>query len=374
MKVVILGGGIGGLTAANALARAGHEVTLAERGEAFSAIGAGIVLAANATRLLEGLGVDVAGAGAPLRSMTVVDAAGRRLQQVDTARYAAKWGPTYALARPALSEALVAALPKSVELCLGHPFVGLEEHATGVKVTFGTQQREADVVIGADGLHSAVRQQVIGDWPLRYSGMTCWRGVVRNPGFEGAVEAWGGAARIGVVPLASDRLYYFLVLTAARRAPTLAWPNGFDEAFGHLRPAVPGLFEAMTEAPPLHHDLEELNEPVWGRGRVLLLGDAAHSMTPNQGQGAAMAIEDAYAVRAALEGGAAGSLERYRKLRHDRVRRMQLDSRRLGEVAHWQSPLASTLRNGLLRVLPSKLGELQFQRVVEPGLAFLQKR
>jgi 2-polyprenyl-6-methoxyphenol hydroxylase-like FAD-dependent oxidoreductase len=104
---------------------------------------------------------------------------------------------------------------------------------------------------------------------------------------------------------------------------------------------------------------------------VLLLGDAAHSMTPNQGQGAAMAIEDAFALTTALAPGAEGALERYRELRHARVRRMQLDSRRLGELAHWQHPVGCALRNALLRALPRSLGDAQFRRVVEPGLALL---
>jgi 2-polyprenyl-6-methoxyphenol hydroxylase-like FAD-dependent oxidoreductase len=372
MKVLIVGGGIGGLTAASALSRAGHAVTLTERAEVLSPVGAGIVLAPNAARLLEALGVDLGAVGAPLRSMTVRDSHGQALQVLQNERYAARWGPTFSLARPALSQALAAALPRGVELCLGHAFHSLNATDGHVEATFGAQTRSFDLLIGADGLHSAVRQHLMGEWPLRYSGVTCWRGVVANPGFEGAVEVWGGAARIGVVPLAAGRLYFFLVLVAPRRAPSLAWASGFDDAFGHLRPAVPGLFEAMEGPPPLHHDLEELERPCWGRGRVLLLGDAAHAMTPNQGQGAAMAIEDAYAVTHSLQGGAVGALERYRALRHQRVRRVQLDSRRLGEVAHWQHPVGCALRNALMKALPAKLGALQFQRLVEPGLSLLK--
>jgi 2-polyprenyl-6-methoxyphenol hydroxylase-like FAD-dependent oxidoreductase len=102
---------------------------------------------------------------------------------------------------------------------------------------------------------------------------------------------------------------------------------------------------------------------------VLLLGDAAHAMTPNQGQGAAMAIEDAVGLERALRAGAEGALDRYVELRHDRVRRVQLDSRRIGEVAHWQSGLARWMRDGLLRLVPDRVTSAQLERLVAPGVA-----
>jgi 2-polyprenyl-6-methoxyphenol hydroxylase-like FAD-dependent oxidoreductase len=104
---------------------------------------------------------------------------------------------------------------------------------------------------------------------------------------------------------------------------------------------------------------------------VLLLGDAAHGMTPNQGQGAAMAIEDALALVQVLAFGVEGALERYRSLRHARVRQVQLDSRRLGHVAHWRTPFICWVRDGLLRALPESAGRAQYRRVVDPGLALL---
>ena len=129
------------------------------------------------------------------------------------------------------------------------------------------------------------------------------------------------------------------------------------------------LLRALEDLPPLHHDLEELEAPLWGRGRVVLLGDAAHAMTPNQGQGAAMAIEDAVGLERSLRDGASGALERYVALRHARVRRVQLDSRRFGEVAHWQSPMARWMRDSLLRIVPERVTSAQIERLVAPGVA-----
>ncbi len=368
MNVLVAGAGIGGLAAAIRLTQSGHRVTLVERSAALTAAGAGIVMAPNAAKLLAGLGVDLSVHAHPLPALDVVQADGALLQRLEPQRLSHQYGPTWALPRPTLHAALAAALPASVEVLKGVTVSEVTESGDAVEVRL-EDVRRFDVVVGADGLHSAVRERVLGPQPLRYSGVTCWRGLAPNPGFTHAIEAWGGAARVGVVPLAQGQLYYYLALTAPKGAPTLEWPAGFRAAFGHFRGGVEKLFEVLREAPPLHHDLLELEAPVWGRGRVLLLGDAAHAMTPNQGQGAAMAIEDAHALDAALRPGLDGALERYVQMRHERVRKVQLDSRRIGAVAHWQNPVARVLRDALMRLLPTSVGDRQYRGLVEPGLA-----
>jgi 2-polyprenyl-6-methoxyphenol hydroxylase-like FAD-dependent oxidoreductase len=293
---------------------------------------------------------------------------------MDAARFKERYGEPWAFARPALHEALSAALPERVSLRLGASVRSIQASHERVAVGFdGTDETERyDLLVGADGLRSSVRGLVLGPAAYRYSGMTCYRGLVDNPGFERAIEAWGGAVRIGVVPLAHGQLYYYLVLSAPPRTAALSLSE-LRRAFARVRGEVSQLWAALKQAPPLQHDLDELEAPVWGASRVLLLGDAAHGMTPNQGQGAAMAIEDALALTAALEPGADGALARYAALRQARVRGVQLDSRRLGQLAHLEGAALGFVRDSLLRLIPQRLADAQYVRLVEPGLALLSR-
>lgn len=373
MNILIVGAGIGGLAAAISLGRAGHTLTVIEREARFAPVGAGIVLAPNAARALAWLGVPLAEHGAPLLSLDIVRPDGALLNRIDTARLSAVYGPTYAFARPRLHDALCAALPSSVQLRMGAAPSNIRPLPDRVEVTFQDGAAHSfDLLIGADGLRSHVRAQLLGPARYRYSGVTCYRGLVPNPGIERALEAWGGETRVGVVPLRDGQLYYFLVRSAPPRAPALRFPEALREVYGHYRGDVGKLFEVLDSAPPLHHDLEELEAPVWGVPRVLLLGDAAHALTPNQGQGAAMAIEDALALTRILEQGADGALERYAATRHARVRAVQLDSRRLGQVAHLANPVLSWLRDAALRMMPERATHAQYRKIVQPGIDLVQ--
>lgn len=375
MDVAVVGGGIGGLSAALALSGGGYRVTALEQTERFEAVGAGIVLAPNAVRALGALGVELGGVGQVLSRTEIRTAAGALVSAIDLQALARRHGPSYGIARPALHALLATALPASVRVEFGARVASVAQSADGAVLRragagAGTEER-FDVVVAADGLRSAVRASIGGPTALRYSGTTCWRGVVPLEIGDVAVEAWGRRTRVGVVPIGEGLAYYYLVATAPAGTPQPLPPQRLQALFagyGGLAGRLLDALGARDEAPPLHHDLHELDRPFWGRSRILLLGDAAHAMTPNQGQGAAMAIEDAAALALALRPGVDGGLDRYRQARARRVRRVQLTSRRIGVAAHWSSPVANLLRDKVMRLTPPGAATRYVQRLVAPGV------
>lgn len=385
MNTLVVGGGIAGVLTATLLHRIGHTVTLIERTPAFAPVGAGIILAANAISVLSALGIDLSADGHPMRRMLVRAADGSWASGMDLEKIRDQVGPVYSFHRAELHAALQRHLPAGVRLMTGTTLEGLK---IGEEVHVRLRRREAgaddadgaafDLVIGADGLHSAVRAALPDPPALRYSGYGCWRALAPDPGLTDTLECWGRGARVGLVPLRNRRVYLFLVHNAPLQ-PAPAWEQSLAAFAPFADPCGPIIASILPES-RIYHPLQELEAPVWGNPRCWLIGDAAHAMTPNQGQGAGMAIEDALALALCLKAHGADhgpdqepDLEAahaaFVALRHERVRKVQLDSRRFGAVAHWESPLACWARDLLIRLMPESAGEAQYRQLCAPGIA-----
>jgi len=376
-RVLIVGGGIAGLALGRGLARAGIACEIVERAPAWAPLGAGIVLGVNALSALARLGLaeEVRERGHTLGEMAITDATGRVLGRTQMARLAPRFGPTVAIHRATLHEILAKGCAE-VPMCLGTTVEALEPAAGRVRVrTSDGREEEFALVVGADGLRSRTRAQLFGDVPLAYSGYTCWRLVVERPaGLARAQEMWGRGRRFGVVPIDGGRVYGFAVANAPAEAkdPTEGQLERFRTRFAGFGPPIPAILERLARPDDLiHNDLCEVVHRPWHRGRVVLVGDAAHGMTPNMGQGAAMALEDV-AVLAELLATAGGpaappeaALAAWMARREARVRWIQDQSRRIGRVAHWEGALACALRNALVRAIPDRANERALVRLAE---------
>lgn len=350
MRAVVVGGGIGGLAAAVALRNHGCEVEVLEQAPAFAEVGTGLSLWPNALRALDelGLGDQVREHAHPDRAAGIRTDRGTWLSRTDTATLESRFGQVAMVHRAALLDTLRAGLPDTV-LRSG---VRVREVDEDGRVLHSDGESRGDVVVGADGLRSVVRGTLWREArPPRYSGYAAWRMVTRHPvPTDASGESWGRGDRFGFAPLADGRVYCF----AATNAREGAEGGGIDELrarFGHWHDPVPALLAAVEDEDLLYNDIFDLPPlDTFVRGQVVLLGDAAHAMTPNMGQGACQALEDAVVLADCV---AKDDLATYDARRRTRTQRIVQRSARIGRLAQLQSPVAVGFRNAVLRATPS---------------------
>ncbi len=359
-RIVVVGGGIGGLAAAVALHRRGREVVVLERAAEFTEIGAGLSLWPNAMRALAALGLaeQVRALGAVEAAGGVRDRAGRWLTRTSNAEIERRHGwPLVVVHRADLVRTLAAALPPSA-LLPNSETVAMSQDGDGAVVEHRGGQVRADLVVGADGLNSALRTQW---WPnaaqLRYAGCTAWRAITSPvPGRrgEGAV-LWGRGERIGCTVLPGSRYYLF----AAATTPAGASGGGVElrRRFGDWPDPIPELLAAVPVGAVLQHDIYDMPSlPTYVRGRVVLVGDAAHPMNPILGQGACQALEDAVTLASCLDATAdvEAALVRCDLARRPRTQSIVRRSARLAAVAQWSWPPAASIRDLGVRLTPAR--------------------
>ncbi|MCO4770930.1 MAG: FAD-dependent monooxygenase [Deltaproteobacteria bacterium] len=372
-RVLIVGGGIGGLTLAGLLLRDGHEVTVLERAQVFAPVGAGIVLAPNATRVLAELDLvdDLHRGGFLPDTMCVLDQRGRELSRLDAAEAEHLFGGSVAVHRAVLHEALCRAAGGADIRC-GTTVESVDDSGPQCTVVDSAGATHTpDLVVGADGIRSGVRELVFGGPEPSYSGYTCWRVIIEHDlHLRRTVEMWGSGRRFGIVPIASEHAYCFATANepAGGRDPAEGALDTFRGRFADFGGDVPALLERLRgDEALLRNDIEEVEVPHWTRGRVALLGDAAHAMTPNMGQGAGMALEDALVLRRCLAESAdvPAALTGYEALRRPRVHWVQTQSRRIGQIGQWANPLACWARDRLTALTPSAFASRTFVRLVD---------
>ncbi|MBN9743461.1 monooxygenase [Amycolatopsis sp. A1MSW2902] len=353
---VVIGAGIGGLATAVGLTGLGWRVTVLERAAALRPVGSGIGLTPNGVRALAVIGAkqQVMARAIEQTHGGVRRPDGRWISRTDLDFIRRRFGdPVLSIHRAELIDALAALLPAGTLRTGTTAHIGSSGDATR-KAVVRTDDGEltADLVVAADGIRSATRRALFPHHPEpRYAGYTSWRMVLRAPDVTVAGETWGRGLRFSILPLPGGLVH----CSALAVAPPGSANDQADlvARFGGWHSPIPRLLAMVSEESLLHNDIEDLSTPLpeFHHGRVVLVGDAAHAMTPNLGA-AGLALEDATAVMHTVGPADASTVDRmptapvrYTRLRRPRSVTLTRQSRRIGAVGCWTAAPAVALRD-----------------------------
>lgn len=367
------------MTTAIALKKIGIEAVVIEAASEVKPVGAGLALAANAMMALEkvGLSKKVIAEGRDIKSFSIFDQSGKLISLTNTDPANSSFGVgNFTIYRADLHRILLSHIdPKNI--LTGKRSMNIYEDNDGYIINFGDgDQIKTTYLIVAEGIHSTIRKKFIPNAKIRYSGYTCWRGIVDNSKLqiEEFSETWGKAGRFGIVPMANDLLYWFACINAPTPNSSLKEFSKADliDVFQKFHFPIPQILNETPQNKIIWNDIIDL-EPIstYAFGKVVLIGDSAHATTPNLGQGACMAIEDAVILANCLAKNpdpilAFQDFERRRLLR---ARKIVQDSWRLGKIAQLENPLLIKLRDNFFRLIPNWANQKQVEALYQVDLS-----
>ena len=351
-RVLVVGGGIAGLGTARALLRRGIECDVVERAAAWTHAGAGMYLPANSVRALDALGLKatVTDRAHEITRQRFLDARGRLLLDVDLPGFWETTGPCAALAHRELHEVL----REGVAVRLATTVVDLRQEGGRVRAVFDDgESGDYGLLVGADGVRSWVRTTACGGGEPHFLGQASWRFLVDGFPELAAWTLWLGRGRgLLAIPLGSGQVYCYADVDTPRATdPTEGDPASLIKLFGRFAEPVPAILAAglAQGASPYFSPIEEVVHDPWVHGRIVLVGDAAHAMSPNMAEGAGMALEDALVLAETIASDL--PLESFEARRRPRVAFVRAQTRRRDHTRR----LPTGLRNAALRLAGQRI-------------------
>ncbi|CAN5327126.1 FAD-dependent monooxygenase [soil metagenome] len=367
----IIGGGIAGLTTAIALQNIGINAYVFEAAPEFKPLGAGLVLAANAMRAYHHLGIfdELVSVGNQIKQATIYDQEGKIINRINTDNLKNELA-NLAIHRAELHKVLLSKL-KNEYIINGKRSIDYTTNDYRYRVVFEDGfTLDTKYLIVAEGVHSSIREKLLPKAEVRYSGYTCWRGTADNTTLkiEETTETWGTKGRFGMVPLGNNKIYWYATKNADPNDQKMKsfGPNELLENFKGYHQPIERVIQSTPLSQIIWNDIIDL-KPIknYAFGNLVLIGDAAHATTPNMGQGACQAIEDAVILANCLKKNSIvkEAFSDFQKRRLKRTHEIVNQSWRLGKIAQLENPLASSLRNLVFRSIPQGIYRKQVESI-----------
>jgi 2-polyprenyl-6-methoxyphenol hydroxylase-like FAD-dependent oxidoreductase len=367
----IIGAGIGGLTIALTLKQRGFSFSVYESADEIKPVGAGIILASNAMQVMKKLGLQekLEFAGNRVSCMKITDQNLKALSVVDLSRFEKKYHVSnLAIHRGDLQQILANEI--------GFEHINLSkrvakiERSTPYNLTFEDNSTLlSKVLIGADGIKSIVRNQLFPKAMIRNANQVCWRGVceINLPGqyHNELNEAWGKGKRFGFVKLKASKVYWFALISDKNKEDK---GDNLPQLFSAFHPDILSIINATPSNNIIKSEITDL-KPIknWQAENICLVGDSAHAATPNLGQGACQAIEDAYVLGNCLETAPnpQTAFKNYEQLRMKKALMIVKGSWQVGKIAHIESNPGVWIRNNLMKYMPERMNKKQMEKIFD---------
>lgn len=375
MKTGIIGAGIAGLTTAIAFKNLGIDSMIFEAAPEIRFLGAGLGLGANAIKAFQKIGIanQIISLGKPIKAFSILDEKGNIISNSQRKNQPSKFEiNNFSISRARLHEVLL----KNIEpqkIVLNKKAIRIKEDGNKINVYFQDNTQESfDRLIVADGIHSPIRKQLLPSSSPRYAGYTAYRAIIENEKLsdnDSPTETWGTKGRFGIVPLAEGKVYWYACLNAPFASEEMKSYKVKDlhDNFKNYHSPVSEILRQSQDQQLIWSDIIDL-KPIkqYAFGKVVIIGDAAHAATPNLGQGACQAIEDAVilADEMAKEVTTEQAFLAYERRRMKRIHWIVNTSYQLGKVAQLQNKFLVNARNQFFKLIPPSVNEKQLEKIL----------
>ncbi|MFP3831497.1 FAD-dependent monooxygenase [Chryseobacterium sp. SIMBA_028] len=367
-SISIIGAGIGGLTLGNILKQHQYDFTLYESAPAIKPVGAGIMMAVNAMQVFDQLGLKekIENAGNKIHRITLSNESMKPFSKTEILELEKKYNSCNVAIHRAELQRILAENLDPAAIRLNHSLKAIEKKENYILEFDNGTRVESTIVFGADGIKSPIRNQILKTGTIRSSGQKCWRGLVDfelpEKHHHEAFEMWGKGKRFGFVKISEKKIYWYACINERSFGRYLELTDIFKE----YHSLVLKLIEATAKENIICNEISDLTPiPKWYSENLCLIGDAAHATTPNMGQGACQAIEDAYIIGKLLENNQDFNsvFEEFQKIRRKKVDYIVSTSRTIGKISQWEK--GNSLRNFLMSLIPESINKKMAKKIIE---------